>query len=112
MVLNEFSEKVENTTSNVLGEDITDEVEVDKSEVDIYGIRELVPSSAPITIPYMEVYRTNELEYVPYLSPYNVGASSDSSDSGEENNLPTETTGTDSNSDDNGSSSGNEDTDS
>lgn len=76
-------EKSENTTSDGTGIDITDEFEVDKSDVKLFSVGELVPPSAPITIPYLEVYRTNELEYVPYISPYNVGcsSSSDSSDS-------------------------------
>ena len=73
--------KVDNTTSDSSGLDITDEVEGDISDVNIYSISQLVPSSAPITVPYLEVYRTNELEYVPYISPYNVGASSSSDDS-------------------------------
>ena len=72
---------VENTTSDTSGKDITNEVEVDKSEVEIFKIEELAPSSAPLTIPYLEIYRTNELEYIPYLSPYNVGVSTSDSDS-------------------------------
>lgn len=40
---------------------------------------EIVPSTTPLTIPYLEIYRTNELEYVPYQSPY----TSSSSDSGD-----------------------------
>lgn len=75
------SESVANTTSDASGKDITNEIEVDSSEVKIFGIEELVPSSTPITIPYLEVYRTNELEYVPYLSPYNVGIQSSDSES-------------------------------
>lgn len=85
---------VDNTTSNPTGKDVTKDFEVDKSEVDIYSIDELVPNSSPLTIPYLEIYRTNELEYVPYLSPYNVGVSSDtSSDSSSSSN--TSTNGTD-----------------
>ena len=75
--------QVENTTSDRTGKDITDEIEVEAEEIDIFSIEELVPSSTPITIPYLEVYRTNELEYVPYMSPYNVGIQSSSSDSTE-----------------------------
>lgn len=77
------SAKVENTTSNLGGRDITDEIEVDEEDVVIFSIEELAPSSVPITIPYVEIYRTNELEYIPYLSPYNVGVSSSNSDSGD-----------------------------
>ena len=66
-------DSVENTTSDGVGNDISNGVEVDESEVKLFSIEELVPSSTPITIPYLEIFRTNELEYVPYISPYNVG---------------------------------------
>ena len=91
---------VENTTSDTTGKDITNEVEVDKKNVKILKVEELVPSNAPITVPYMEVYRTNELEYIPYMSPYNVGASSSSDDS----NSSSSDTGTDTSSDNSNSS--------
>ena len=42
-----------------------------------HPMSEVVPSSVPLTIPYFEVYRTNELEYVEYESPY-LNQSSDS----------------------------------
>lgn len=35
-----------------------------------HSVEEMVPSSTPLIIPYFEVYRTNELEYVEYVSPY------------------------------------------
>ena len=35
-----------------------------------HTIEEVAPSSVPLTIPYFEVYRTNELEYVEYQSPF------------------------------------------
>lgn len=102
----------ENTTSDTSGEDITDEIEVDANEVKMFSVEELVPSSTPMTVPYLEIYRTNELEFIPYISPYNVGvSSSDSSedsssdsgtDSGSENS---ENTG-DGSSSDSSSSSG------
>lgn len=79
--MDSLSSNVLNTISDRTGKDITGEVEVDASDVDICKIEELVPSSTPITIPYVEIYRTNELEFVPYFSPYNVGVSSDGSDS-------------------------------
>ena len=41
---------------------------------------EIVPSSTPLTIPYFEVYRTNELEYTPYQSPYLNQSSTSSGD--------------------------------
>lgn len=91
--------KVDNTTSDRSGLDITGEVEVDATDVKIFSIEALVPSSSPITIPYMEVYRTNELEYVPYISPYNVGASSSDSDSDSSSSDSNTDTNTDSNSD-------------
>jgi len=93
---NDSSFNVNNTTSDTTGKNITGEVEVDAEDVKIFKIEELVPSNAPITIPYMEVYRTNELEYIPYISPYNVGASSSSDDSSSD-------TGTDTSSDSNSS---------
>ena len=104
---------VNNTTSNPLGKDITKEFEVDKEDVDICSIEELVPSSTPLTIPYLEIYRTNELEYIPYMSPYNVGvSSSDSSSSGDtssndtsSNDSNSSTNGDDSNSNDSSNSS-------
>lgn len=90
----EIKDKVENTTSNDTGKDITNEIEVDGDEVEIYSIEELVPSSVPITIPYLEIYRTNELEYIPYISPYNVGCSSTSDDSSSSSDSSSETTDT------------------
>lgn len=88
---------VENTTSDGTGTDITSEIEVDKDEVKIYDIEQLVPSSTPITVPYLEIYRTNELEYIPYISPYNIGVqSSDTEESGDttsEETTDEETTG-------------------
>lgn len=74
-------DKVDNTTSDTTGKDITKEVEEDIGKVEMYSIDELAPISIPLTIPYLEIYRTNELEYVPYKSPYNVGIqSTDTSD--------------------------------
>ena len=35
-----------------------------------HTVDEIVPSSVPLIIPYFEVYRTNELEYVDYISPF------------------------------------------
>lgn len=102
---NDSSFKVNNTTSDTTGKDITGEVEVDAEDVKIFKIEELVPSNAPITIPYMEVYRTNELEYIPYMSPYNVGASSSSDDSSSSD------TGTDTSSDSNSSDTDNSNSD-
>ena len=72
-------DKVENTTSDTTGKDITKEVEEDIGKVEMYSVDELAPISIPITIPYLEIYRTNELEYIPYKSPYNVGIQSSSS---------------------------------
>lgn len=72
-------DKVENTTSDTTGKDITKEVEADIDKVEMYSVDELAPISIPVTIPYLEIYRTNELEYVPYKSPYNVGIQSSSS---------------------------------
>ena len=83
----EHEDKVENTTSNVTGNDITNEIGTDNEDIDIFEIEELAPSSYPITIPYVEFYRTNELEYIPYMSPYNVGVSS--SDSSSSSTTPT-----------------------
>lgn len=110
--LDKMSFNVENTTSDTTGKDITDEVELNEEDVKIFKVRELAPSGAPITIPYLEVYRTNELEYVPYMSPYNVGASSsDSSDSGDSSNNTDSDSSTDSESGstDNDNSSDNSD---
>lgn len=98
MVVNDITEdKVENTTSDKGGKDITGEVEVDADEVDMYSIEDLAPSSYPMTIPYLEIYRTNELEYVPYISPYNVGvsSSSDTDTSSDTSTTDTNTDGTD-----------------
>ena len=47
-----------------------------------YTIDELVPSTTPLTIPYLEIYRTNELEYQEYQSPYLNQDSGDSSGDG------------------------------
>ena len=99
--LNGLSDNVINTISDRTGEDITDEIELDVDDVKICKISELVPSSTPITIPYMEIFRTNELEFIPYISPYNVGAQSDSStDTGDDMSVSS----TDSNSDDSANS--------
>lgn len=105
---------VENTTSDTTGKNITNEVEVDKDDVKIFKVEELVPSNAPITVPYMEVYRTNELEYIPYMSPYNVGASSSSddsssSDTGTDTSSDSSSSDTDTNSSDNNSDSSDSD---
>ena len=105
--LNNLPYKVENTTSDTTGKDITNEVEVDDDEVKIFKIEELVPSSTPLTVPYLEVYRTNELEYIPYMSPYNVGVSSSSDDSSS-SDTGTDTS-SDTNSDTNSDSSNNND---
>ena len=35
-----------------------------------HSMEEIVPSSVPLIIPYLEIYRTNELEYVEYQSPF------------------------------------------
>lgn len=48
-----------------------------------HSMSEVVPSSVPLTIPYFEVYRTNELEYVEYQSPY-LNQSSESDDGSQE----------------------------
>ena len=99
--LNGLSDNVINTISDKTGEDITDEIELDVDDVKICKISELVPSSTPITIPYMEIFRTNELEFIPYISPYNVGAQSDSStDTGDDMSVSS----TDSNSGDSANS--------
>lgn len=46
-----------------------------------HTIDEIVPESTPLIIPYFEVYRTNELEYVEYESPYlNQNETSESTD--------------------------------
>ena len=59
---------------------------------------ELVPQSVPLTIPYFEVYRTNELEYVEYQSPFlnqsdssSGGDSEDGESTSEESESTTET---------------------
>jgi len=51
-----------------------------------HTLEEIVPSTTPLTIPYLEIYRTNELEYQEYQSPYlNQNSSGDApSDSGDE----------------------------
>lgn len=90
----ESQDKVENTTSNTTGKDVTNEIEPNEEEVDIFSIEELAPSSIPITIPYFEIYRTNELEYIPYISPYNVGCASASEDSSSSSDSSSENTDT------------------
>ena len=77
---NSAKSSADKTTSDGSGKDITNELEVNPDDVEIFKVEELAPPGAPITIPYLEVYRTNELEYIPYMSPYNVGVSSSSSD--------------------------------
>ena len=77
---NSAKSSADKTTSDGSGKDITKELEVNPDDVEIFKVEELAPPGAPITIPYLEVYRTNELEYIPYMSPYNVGVSSSSSD--------------------------------
>lgn len=102
-------EKVKNTTSDGSGKDITNEVEVDEDEVEIFSVEELVPDSTPITVPYLELYRTNELEYVPYMSPYNVGIQSDSSDTSDTSasDTPTDENNADGNNADGNNTDGN-----
>ena len=106
MVESEVKNKVENTTSNPTGKDITYEVEPEKGEVEIYSIEALAPSSIPINVPYLEIYRTNELEYIPYISPYNTGvqSSSDSEDSSSTDTTNTDETNTDGTTNTDGSS--------
>lgn len=55
-----------------------------------HTMEEIVPSSIPLTIPYFEVYRTNELEYVEYQSPY-LSQESEESGGGSESGLDEET---------------------
>lgn len=86
-------DKVENTTSDTTGKDITKEVEADIDKVEMYSVDELAPISIPITIPYLEIYRTNELEYVPYKSPYNVGIQSSSSSDSSSSSSSTDSEG-------------------
>lgn len=71
-------ENVENTTSDKTGKDITKEISPDYKDVKMYSVDELAPNTIPVTIPYLEIYRTNELEYIPYKSPYNIGIQSTS----------------------------------
>ena len=105
MIVKNDEDKVENTTSDGTGKDITDELK-DADEVKIYTIEELVPSSVPITVPYLEIYRTNELEYIPYMSPYNVGVGASSSDdSGSSDSGSEDGSSDESSSDSSGSSS-------
>lgn len=54
-----------------------------------HSMSEIVPSSVPLTIPYFEVYRTNELEYVEYESPY-LNQSSDSDGGSQESESESE----------------------
>ena len=54
----------------------------DKSKVKPYSIEELATTSVPHTIPYLEVYRTNEVMYRPYKSPYLTEISTDGSSDG------------------------------
>ena len=96
-----ISDTANNTTSDNSGRDITNEVEVDKSDVDIYSIEELVPSSVTITVPYLEIYRTNELEYIPYISPYNTGVQSTSSTDTSSSDTSSDTSSEDSSTDTN-----------
>ena len=77
---NSAKSSADKTTSDGSGKDITKELEVNPDDVEIFKVEELAPPGAPITVPYLEVYRTNELEYIPYMSPYNVGVTSSSSD--------------------------------
>ena len=48
-----------------------------------HTIDEIVPRNTPLIIPYFEAYRTNELEYVEYQSPY-LNQNETSGDSSEE----------------------------
>lgn len=86
-------DKVENTTSDTTGKDITKEVEADIDKVEMYSVDELAPISIPVTIPYLEIYRTNELEYIPYKSPYNVGIQSSSSSDSSSSSSSTDSEG-------------------
>ena len=49
-----------------------------------HSVEEIVPSSTPLIIPYFEVYRTNELEYVEYVSPYTSQGGEESGSESEE----------------------------
>ena len=65
--------------------DWTDVIELhNKSKLKPYSIEELATSSVPHTIPYLEVYRTDELYYEEYESPFlSVSSSSDTSSDSE-----------------------------
>ena len=53
------------------------------------SIEKYCPSNCPILIPYMEVYRTDEMSYVDYESPMNKANSSSTSSSSNENTTTT-----------------------
>lgn len=52
-------------------EDWTDVITLsNQSQVTMYSREEMAPTSVPFNIPYLEVYRTDELYYQPYTSPF------------------------------------------
>ena len=73
--------------------DFTEVIELhNKTKVKPYSIEELATSSVPHTIPYLEVYRTNEVMYREYKSPYlsdisGEGGGDDGGSSGDESSL-------------------------
>ena len=76
MPVNKDGEEVNEDGSQITDEqkethDWTDVITLrDNTKVKPYSIEELATSSVPHTIPYLEVYRTNEVMYRPYKSPY------------------------------------------
>ena len=90
MPVNQDGEEVNEDGSPITDEqkethDWTDVITLhNNSKVKPYSIEELATSSVPHTIPYLEVYRTNEVMYRPYKSPYLTEIST--SDSGDSEN--------------------------
>lgn len=93
MVVNQDGEEVNSDGTLITPEqqethDFTEVIELhNKTKVKPYSIEELATSSVPHNIPYLEVYRTDELYYEEYESPFasdiSVGDGSSDSSSGD-----------------------------
>ena len=95
MPVNQDGEEVNEDGSPITDEqkethDWTEVIQLkDKSTVKPYSIEELATTSVPHNVPYLEVYRTNEVMYREYKSPYlsdisGEGSSDDSTGSGDD----------------------------
>ena len=95
MVVNQDGEEVNSDGTPITPEqeethDFTEVIELhNRAKVKPYSIEELATSSVPQNIPYLEVFRTDELFYEEYSSPFLSSVSTDdggSDDGGSDDN--------------------------